>query len=358
MNWFTIEFGLVVIVVIAAIVFRWGFKNLPRQAWQIAVAVPSRHSDDLQSVLPAVNLTSYGFISAAAYATALAIYIFLIGSARQPLAYGLLFAGLLLLVAVPASKWVARWVEGVPGHTIGGATFAAMVVAFPSVELVAAVAAHSPNVRLDVTALIAAASIAYAFGEAIGRLACLSFGCCYGRPIDATTPLQRALYSRFTETYRGRFKKISYASGLCDRPVIAVQAISCVVLLALGVIALWCFWHGAAGVAIVVALGGSQLWRAYSEQLRADYRGREGFTVYQGMALLGALAALVFTLAYPVSADYRAQPPSAITGWFALARIEVLLAIQLLALGILFYMGKSSITSSRLELILHAPRQK
>ena len=32
--------------------------------------------------------------------------------------------------------------------------------------------------------VLAALAIGYILGEGLGRLACLSFGCCYGKPLD------------------------------------------------------------------------------------------------------------------------------------------------------------------------------
>ncbi|TAG67352.1 MAG: hypothetical protein EAZ24_15595 [Burkholderiales bacterium] len=208
----------------------------------------------------------------------------------------------------------------------------------------------------DAGVVIAAACIAYVLGEAIGRLACLSFGCCYGRPLSQCTSLQKALYSRFTDTYRGRFKKIAYASGLNDQPVIAVQSIACAVLFVLFLLALWMFWKGYIAASIVTALGGSQLWRVYSEQLRADFRGRDGFTHYQAMAIVGALLSTAFAWFYGQAAPSALA--SALAGWRAVTQSEVIVASQLLAVLIALFMGRSSVTSSRLEMLLHEPQKR
>jgi Prolipoprotein diacylglyceryl transferase len=281
----------------------------------------------------------------------------LVGAMGQPILPAATYVGLLLAVGIPASKFVARWVEGIPGHTIGGAVFAVLMSALPAMAITRLVANALAWPAFDPGVVIAAACIAYVLGEAIGRLACLSFGCCYGKPIDQCTSLQKALYSRFTETYRGRFKKISYASGLNDRPVIAVQSIACALLFSIFLVSLWLFWKGHIAASIVVSLGLSQLWRTYSEQLRADFRGRDGFTVYQAMALVGAFLSVVFAWIYGGS-NATLIVASAYRGWIAATQAEVIVGSQLLAFVIVLYMGRSSVTSSRLELFLHEPSKK
>ena len=350
---FTIELGILLLAMFGFCVFRWGFRTLTREGWQIALAVPARTSSQMNRYWPAINFTFYGVISGIAYGLAVALFVFLVGAYKQPVASAALFAALLLAVGIPASKAVARWVEGTPGHTIGGALFAVLVSAIPALSVTRWLADALALPAFDPGIVIAAACIAYALGEAVGRLACLSFGCCYGRPLAQCTSLQKALYSRLTDTYRGRFKKIAYAGGLNDQPVIAVQSIACAVLFVLFLVSLWMFWKGQVAACIVVALGGSQLWRAYSEQLRADFRGREGFTHYQAMALIGALLSVVFAWFYGHVAP--STLPSAYAGWRAVTQVEVIIASQLLVVLIVLYMGKSSVTSSRIEMLLHEP---
>ena len=62
-------------------------------------------------------------------------------------------------------------------------------------------------------------AIAYVLGESIGRLACLSFGCCYGMPLrDAKPPVAR-LFKNHNLVIGGSTKKAAYASGLADEPL-------------------------------------------------------------------------------------------------------------------------------------------
>jgi hypothetical protein len=51
--------------------------------------------------------------------------------------------------------------------------------------------------------------IAYAFGEGLGRLACISFGCCYGVALPEAHPLLRHMFDRWHFVFSGSMKKIS-----------------------------------------------------------------------------------------------------------------------------------------------------
>jgi hypothetical protein len=351
----SIELGLLACSLLAAWIFRWAFRHLPSECWQIAVAIPARSRvvGDTGPTWPAVNITFYGVISAIAYMFAVLAFVFLAGAANQPIAAVAIFSMLLLLVGIPASKWVALWVEGVPGHTIGGALFAVVLSVLPALSLTNMVCGVIGMPRAEPGVLLASAAIAYVLGEAIGRLACLSFGCCYGRSIDSATPLQRALYSSTATIYRGRFKKIAYASGLDGHPVIAVQSVACAALFGVFIISVWFFWKGHITLSLIIALGLAQLWRAYSETLRADYRGREGFTVYQGMALVGVGLTLLYAWIHDAPVSVM---PTFVRGLEVVTRIEVILCTQALAIAILALMGRSYVTSSRLEYQLHAPK--
>lgn len=347
-----IEAGLLLLCLIAWPIFRWGFRHLPGEGWQIAWVIPARNPAGDGLSWPAVNITFYGVISALAYSLAALAYFFLMGALGQPLASAALYAGMLLAIGVPASKLVNRWVEGVPGHTIGGAVFSVIVSAIPALLVAQWFGSALFGENLHAAATLAATGACYVLGESIGRMACLSFGCCYGKPIAQCSPLQQALYGPSATVYRGRMKKIAYASNLANQPVVAVQTIACVLLFALFVASVWLIWKGHFLAALVVTISGSQLWRAYSETLRADYRGREGFTVYQGMALVGALLAPLYGI-WAASVSVGAPSASALRGWQTALSAEVFLACQALGLLILLYMGRSYITSARLDFSLH-----
>ena len=55
----SIELGLLACSLLAALIFRWAFRHLPSECWQIAVAIParSRMVGDTGPTWPAVNIT-------------------------------------------------------------------------------------------------------------------------------------------------------------------------------------------------------------------------------------------------------------------------------------------------------------
>ncbi|MCX8097611.1 MAG: hypothetical protein N3F11_01115 [Casimicrobiaceae bacterium] len=352
MTQLSIEAGLALLCLLVWPVFRWGFRHLPGEGWQIAWVIPARRPEGDGRRWPAVNITFYGVISAVAYTVAALAYVFLMGAHGQPLGAAAVYAALLLALGVPASKWMTKLIEGQRGHTIGGAVFVAIVAALPALALTQEILAALGLPPLDGAVTVACAAACYVLGESIGRLACLSFGCCYGKPIAQCTPLQRALYGPTATVYRGRMKKIAYESNLAEEPVVAVQSIACVLLFALFVIAVWLLWRGWVAASLIVAVSGSQLWRAYSETLRADFRGREGFTAYQGMAVVAALLAPLYAWWLQVEPGFR-PVADARAGWTAVFRIEVLLTCQALGLAMLYLMGRSYVTSARLDFELH-----
>src|SRR5262249_30213912 len=127
--------------------------------------------------------------------------------------------------------------------------------------------------HLPVLQTLSAMAIAYVFGEGLGRLACISFGCCYGMPLAGMGPLARRLFARFHFAFRGETRKIAYESGLGETKVVPVQALTSTVLVLTGLLATEAFLESSFRLALLLALGLSQLWRIFSETLRADYRG-------------------------------------------------------------------------------------
>ena len=171
---------------------------------------------------------------------------------------------LLMSVAMPASRLLARLIEKKPNTaTVSGGFFAGIVFAPAAVWL----GSHlTGTARADSWApLYAAMAIAYAFGEGTGRLGCLSFGCCYGRLLS-DDPRSRDRFIRpLGLVFTGRTKKIAYASGWEGRPVWPVQAATSVIYAAAGLLGVCLFLSGHYRFALVVAITLTQLWRFISE---------------------------------------------------------------------------------------------
>jgi prolipoprotein diacylglyceryltransferase len=344
----SIEFGLFITAFITFWVLRWAFVHLPGEHWQFAAVLPIGKADGDE--WQGVNITYYGVICALAYSVALATFVFLSAAAQQPLAPTFAAIAALLLIGVPASKWVAKRVEGKSAtFTVGGAMFVSMIAVVPVVTIVNLFAQRWGGERIDPLIFLAASSCAYVVGEALGRLGCLSFGCCYGKCVSDATSLERALYGKTATVYRGKLKKIAYASDLEGEPVIAVQSIASCVLICLFLVSVWLFWNRTFGAALLVAMGGAQLWRLYSETLRADYRGGGAINVYQWMALgcIAGVVMMIFVLPQPTQVRLSAS-----SGLRTLIQLETVLAIQAVAIVIILLMGKSQVTGAKIALSL------
>ncbi len=324
---------------------RWAFKHLPGEEWQFLAAAPTVQLKP--GLWKGVNLTYYGVLSASAYTIGVALLLALLSSVAVPLLASGSIILVLLGLCAPASRWVARIVEGKQHtFTVGGASFVGIVLAPWTIGLLNVFLGLLGSTSAPVLPSLAAISIAYAFGEGIGRLACISFGCCYGQSLSEAHPLCRRLFSHFHFVFSGQTKKIAYASGLGGEPVIPVQALTAVCYVATGLLSLTLFLSSHFGVSFLFAVGVTQAWRAFSEFLRADYRGDQPISAYQIMAAL----AMVYSLSvyYALPPFSVAIKPDILLGLKALWDPAMLLLLQALWVATFLYTGRSSVTASTL----------
>ncbi|HWU41101.1 MAG TPA: hypothetical protein VN203_25900 [Candidatus Acidoferrum sp.] len=329
---------------IAAAVLAWGFRTLPQEDWQIAAAVPI--VKDAWGHWHGLNLTYYGVFQASAYTAGVAMMFVLLGAVGVPLRGNLVMAGLLLLCCIPASTLVARLVERKRAtFTVAGAVFVAILMG-PWVFLLAN-RFLGPVLGFDVPLVpaLAAASIGYALGEGVGRLACVSFGCCYGKPLSRISPRLRRLFDRWSFVFSGQTKKVSYEGGLEGEPLVPIQAITAVlyVTIALGSAAL--FLHGFHRTALCLSFVGTQAWRLPSETLRADYRGGGKISAYQVMAMVGMVYALS---TFPFLPSVLLPHADILSGLRSLWSPGVILLLQGLWLATFLYTGRSVVTGATL----------
>lgn len=260
---------------------------LAGESWQVALCIPVGQKQ--QGRWQALVLTWYGVISACAYTAATMVLFFLLTAAGASLTSLMAVSALVLGVCMPASRVVAGIVEGMRTTlTVGGAVFVALFVAPVAAWIAQRFWGGAPW-----AVTLAAMGVAYALGEGVGRLACCSFGCCYGRPVkDIPQPWQR-LFVPFAISFAGAIKKAAYASSLEGVPLVPVQGMSAVIL----TLAAWggveALAAGRPDVALVVAAAFPQIWRVVSEVWRADFRGFGRVSAYQRMALAGAVWTLV-----------------------------------------------------------------
>jgi hypothetical protein len=200
---------------------------------------------------------------------------------------------------------------------------------------------------------MAALTIAYLLGEGVGRLACISFGCCYGKPLSDVGPVARRLFDKFHFAFHGATKKIAYSSGLEGIKVVPVQALTSVLYLATGLagmlLFLGSFYRSAYMLTIIVA----QAWRVGSEVLRADYRGEGRFTTYQKLALFGIAYAIGLCMVFPPVGDVT---PEIGAGIAALWNPLVIVALQGLWAVLFVVTGWSMVTGGVLSFHVHRDR--
>jgi hypothetical protein len=331
-----------------ALLFRWGFTALPREEWQILASLPRQKASDEE--WRGLNLTYYGLFTATATGLGSALLFVLLGAVAVPVGGSIVVLASVLLSCVPAAKIIARLVERKRAtFTVGGASFLGILIA-PGVlwganELV------GPwlDVRIPLEPALAAMAISYALGEGVGRLACISFGCCYGRPLARSHPLCQLLFGTRHFAFTGRSKKAAYEGGLEQEPVIPIQAVTAVVSVGSGLLGMWLFLHGFVVPAFVEVAVVTQAWRALSETVRADYRGPGAISAYQVMAIVAAIYALALSALLPPGGTLR---PDVLAGIKTLWSPSLILLLQIVWLSIFLYTGRSVVTSATISIFI------
>ena len=330
----------------------WGIKTLPRERWQILASVPlKKEAGDEWS---GMNLTWYGLLTANAYVAAVFVLFMLLGAVRVPLAGSAALAVALLSVCVPASRLVARIVEK-KAHTftVGGAVFVGTVMAPWVVFGVNRYLGAELGFHIPYTAALAAFAVAYAFGEGMGRLACLSFGCCYGKPLGEASPWLRRLFAGLSVTFYGKTRKIVYAGGLEGEKVLPVQAVTAIIYCVCGIGAVFLYLKGEFAGAFLMPMSLTQGWRVISETLRADYRGEGKVSAYQIMGAAGiAYGGAAFLLA-PGALIPCPDLTGALTSAF---HPGLIFFLQALWIVIFLYTGRSTVTGATLTFHVRADR--
>lgn len=338
--------------VVLAAALRWAYRTLPQEGWQILATLPLRK--DANGHWVGVNLTYYGLLTATAAVLAVATFLILMGAVHVPVAAAVAAVAAVLLACVPAASVVAHVVEK-KAHTfsVGGAVAVGLLVAPVAVWVMNGVA--GPNgLASPMVPTLAAMGIAYVLGEGFGRLACISFGCCYGKPLSAVPPALQRLFARFALAFHGETKKIAYASGLEGIAVVPIQAITAAVHFVIGLAGILLFLRGACHAALALTIVGSQLWRAMSEALRADHRGGGPWlSVYQKLALAGAAYGLLLAWLLPAGNGLR---PDLAAGLSVLWDPAVIVVLQAIWFGLFLHTGWSMVTGSVLTFHVHRDR--
>lgn len=326
--------------------FVWGFRALPQERWQMLAAIPlyKQGQEWGAEQWRGLNLTIYGFLLATATAIAALFGLILLESASMYLPGVMALFLLILGVSLPASKIMARIVEKkIHTFTVGGAFFCGLLFAPWAILAVnlALSSAHAPELHL--LAVIAALAISYTLGEGLGRLACISYGCCYGRPLKECNWLTRKLFHHFSFVFTGATKKVAYDGGLEGEKLIPIQALTCILYTATALFSTHLFLRGQYAAAFLASLFVSQLWRFLSEIMRADFRGVGRISVYQKMSLIALPYGAIIAFFIPTT---LLPPPSITQGLSILIQPVPIISLQLLWLTIFWIFGRSTATSS------------
>ena len=344
---FVLSLGLFLSVLVI-----WAFKRLPDERWQFLASVPILK--DASGTWHGLNFTYYGLLTANALVFGMGLLVILFGALHVPTAITLAFIVSVLIICLPAARWVAMLVEGKQcTFTIAGAFFVGIFVAPLVLYSLNASLPWAGYPTVPIVPALAAVMIAYAFGEGLGRLACISFGCCYGVALLEAHPLLRRIFDHWHFVFSGSMKKISYASGLEGKQVVPIQAITCVLYIGVGLTATLLFLKGNYAVAFISSMVVTQGWRILSEVLRADYRGNGKFTAYQIMGILAIVFALALTILLP---EDRVTVPELAAGIDAVWRPEVFLLLQAMWAVVFVMFGKSMVTGAHISFHLYHDR--
>lgn len=340
------EIFIAILFLALMLIFRWAFQTLPNERWQIIGCFPYLKLTD--GSWQGWNLTWYGFFNAAAIVFAGCMFLIFIGSLSTPLIAGLSLLTLLLAICLPAAKMMAFLIEKKQNtFTVGGASFIGIIAAPWIILLTNVTAGKCLGFNILLISALAAMSIAYTLGEGIGRLACISFGCCYGKPLADCSPLINKIFQKHNFIFSGKTKKIAYAHELDGQQVIPVQALTAVIYSLTGLAGCYLFLKGLTTAAFVLTLIVTQLWRTFSEFLRADYRGEGKISVYQIMASVACLDGLLIAYIFNIT---PAGTPDLALGLATIWNPAVLVFLLVLWIATFFYMGKSRVTNSLIEI--------
>ncbi|MDY6792766.1 MAG: prolipoprotein diacylglyceryl transferase [Thermodesulfobacteriota bacterium] len=323
----------------------WCFKNLPKEKWQIIGSIPVKKV--VGNKWQGINFTYYGFFNANAFALAITILFVLLGGMGIPEPAVLMIVTAYLGVCMPASSLIAKLVEKKSfTFTVAGASFVGIIMGPWLILLFDYISHMWIRVDLPVIPILASLSIAYTFGEGAGRLACISFGCCYGRPVCEIHPLFRNFFKKLSFRFYGKTKKIAYAGGLEGEQVIPVQAITSVIYLITGLISMYFFLRGQYPFAFMISICITQLWRFLSEFFRADYRGNGKITAYQIMSIVMVIYSAIILSFFPLQYPVR---PEIVIGIKSLWTPELIIFIQAIWIISFLFLGKSHVTGSNLS---------
>jgi hypothetical protein len=319
----------------------WAFKNLPAERWQMLAVVPMRKG--VENSWQGTNLTYYGFFIATSQLLSLLLLLVLLGAMYVSIPGAMLAVMIVLAVCIPAARVVAILVEKKRhSFTVGGASFIGILLA-PWAVMAANRLLVDQGSFVPIIPILAAMSIAYTLGEGLGRLGCISFGCCYGKPVKSCHPMLQKLFARNNFIFHGSTKKVAYEGQLSGEQLIPIQAITCVLYTCGALVGSFLFLEGCFTEALLLTIALTQIWRILSETLRADFRGFGKISAYQKMSVVGLVYMSLVTVLIPAP-NYI--DPDVMNGVGVLWNPIIILALQILWLVFFLTFGRSTVTTS------------
>ncbi|MGO9136579.1 MAG: prolipoprotein diacylglyceryl transferase family protein [Syntrophales bacterium] len=343
------EIFVVILTVLFVCHLWWGFKALPDEQWQIMATVPVRKID--LDRWDGINLTYYGVFSANAYLVSVAIMLVLFGAIRIDMKATFALVLIMMAFCLPMARVIAMIVEKkAHTRTVGGAVFTGTLVAPVAISIFNRI--MGPSISIPMMPAMAALAISYSYGEGMGRLACISFGCCYGQKLSECAPFLQTLFRKRNFIFSGKTKKIAYESGLDGEHVVPVQAVTSVLYIATGITCTYLFLNTHYVASFLFSVLVTQGWRTVSEILRADHRGEGRISVYQIMGITAIIYSLILWKWSPNS-----NPAADVTeGIRTLWQPEIIIFLLLLWLGIFLHTGCSKVTGSVVSFHVHEDR--
>ena len=329
-----------------------GWRLLPGERYQMLATVPVARFDATH--WQGVNFTWYGVLIATSVTIAILFVLILSGSAGAAMEPVLAMLILTMGLCVPAARLVARLVEKKQyTFTIGGAFFIGLASMPLLILLVNGGCLMLHERPLDMQVLLAALGIGYILGEGLGRMACVSFGCCYGKPLSQCGPIALRLFNRLAFVFTGATKKAVYEGNLAGVKLVPIQGLTCALYTATALMACAFFLHGHYRSAFLLSLVVSQVWRVLSEMLRADFRGFTAISAYQKMGLAAIVYGCGLSLFVP---SPLVALPDITRGLALLCNPLLILGLQLLWLLLFFIFGRSMVTSASLSFAVRQDR--
>ncbi|MGD9948734.1 MAG: prolipoprotein diacylglyceryl transferase family protein [Desulfobulbus sp.] len=322
-----------------------GWRYLPGERFQILASVPVARDD--QGLWRGINFTWYGLLLATATIIGITYILLLCLAAGIALGPLLSLLAAIIVLCVPAARWVARLVEKKQyTFTIGGAFFCGLVTT-PLIILLVNVGCRLLELpTLPMQIVLAALAIGYILGEGLGRLACLSFGCCYGKRLDQCGKVLSFLLGKIAVVFTGPTKKAVYEGHLAGIKLVPIQGITSLLYTATGLSGCHLFFQGSYRSAFLFCLLVSQIWRIVSELFRADFRGFASVSAYQKMGL----AAIVYGILLCLIPPFPELPlPNISRGLNQLFNPLLILGLTGLWFALFLHFGRSMVTSATLS---------